>query len=128
MKKEISLFMRKLKALPDFDRVKFVILFGSQATGKAGPMSDYDFAVYYEGNDRERYDFRKEILGEVPDKFDVHVLQDLPLYVQKEVLKGKVIYAKDMTFVYDCAYDIIKRFEDFKKYYYDYIKMRALVK
>ena len=126
MKKEINLLMKKLRKMKDFDRVKFVILFGSQASGKAGPMSDFDFAVYYEGNSDERYDFRKEILGRVPDKFDVHVLQDLPLYVQKEVLKGKVIYAEDLTFVYDHAYEIIKRFEDFKKYYYDYIGLEEI--
>ena len=126
MKKEINLFMKKLREMPDFNRVKFVILFGSQALGKANPMSDYDFAVYYDGNDRERFDFREEILGKVSEKFDVHVLQDLPLYVQKEVLKGRVIYAVDLTFVYDYAYEIIKRFDDFKKYYYDYIKTRRL--
>ncbi len=126
MKKEINLFMKKLKEMPDFDRVKFIILFGSQVTGKAGPMSDYDFAVYYEGNSRERFDFRKEILSRVSDKFDIQILQDLPLYVQKEVLKGKIIYAVDLAAVYDYAYEIIKRFEDFKKYYYDYIKTRRL--
>lgn len=126
MKKEIKLLMQKLRERDDFDRVKFVILFGSQANGKAGPMSDYDFAIYYDGNSDERYNFRKEILGRVPEKFDVHVLQDLPLYVQKEVLKGKVVYAENLTFVYDMAYEIIERFEDFKKYYYDYIKTRRL--
>ena len=99
MKKEINLFMKKLRKRDDFDRVKFVILFGSQADGKAGPMSDFDFAVYYDGNDRERFDFRKSILGDVLDKFDVQVLQDLPLYVQKEVLKGKLIYTKDKSWL-----------------------------
>ena len=126
MKKEINLFMRKLREMPDFHRVKFVILFGSQASGKANKMSDYDFAVYYDGSDKERFDFRKKILSIVPDKFDVHVLQDLPLYVQNEVLKGKVIYAKDLRFAYDHAYEIIKRFEDFKKYYYDYIGLERM--
>ena len=126
MKKEINLLMRKLREMSDFDRVKFVILFGSQASKKAGPMSDFDFAVYYDGNSDERYNFRKEILSKVPDKFDVHVLQDLPLYVQKEVLKGKVIYATDLRFVYDHAYEIIKRFEDFKRYYYDYIGLEKM--
>jgi|SRR3989344_7043539 len=127
MKKEINLLLKKLRARDDFNRVKFVILFGSQAEGRAGPMSDFDFAVYYDGNDRERFDFRKSILGDVSDKFDVQVLQDLPLYVQKEVLKGKVIYAQDLTFVYDHAYEIIKRWEDFKGYYYDYIERRPVV-
>jgi uncharacterized protein len=43
-------------------------------------------------------------------------------------LKGEVIYAKDgdLSFVSDIAYETIKAFEDFKKYYYDYIGMRKL--
>ena len=35
MDKNIELFMQKLKKFPDFRRVKFVILYGSQAIGKA---------------------------------------------------------------------------------------------
>ncbi len=123
MKKEINLFMRKLRSMKDFHRVKFVILFGSQANGKANKMSDYDFAIYYDGDDR--YDFLKRI--NFNEKFDAKVFQDLPLFIQKEVLKGKVIYAKDLAFVYDIAYETIKRFEDFKKYYYDYINRRPMI-
>ena len=109
--------------MKDFHRVKFVILFGSQANGKANKMSDYDFAIYYDGDDR--YDFLKRI--NFNEKFDAKVFQDLPLFIQKEVLKGKVIYAKDLAFVYDIAYETIKRFEDFKKYYYDYINRRPMI-
>lgn len=87
-------------------------------------MSDYDFAVYYDNNKQQRYDFLKRI--NFSDKFDAKVFQDLPLYIQKEVLKGKVIYAEDLSFVYDIAYDTIKRFEDFKRYYYDYIGLEKI--
>ena len=122
MDKEIKMFMRKLKEMPDFHRVRFVILYGSQALGKATPMSDFDFAVYYDGNKDERYRFLINI--NFNENFDAKVFQDLPLYIQKEVLKGKVIYAKDLSFVYDTAYETIKRFERFKKYYYDYLDRR----
>lgn len=126
MKKEINLFMRKLKKMPDFDRVKFVILFGSQALGKANPMSDYDFAVYYEGSTKERFNFCMRLSGILGEKFDIKIFQDLPLYVQKEVLKGKLVYYKDLTFVHNVAYRIIQRFEDFKKAYYDYIALEEI--
>ncbi len=124
VKKEINLFMKKLREMPDFNRVKFVILYGSQALKRANKMSDYDFAVYYEGNKDARYDFLKRI--NFNEKFDAKVFQDLPLFIQKEVFKGKVIYAKDLGFVYDIAYETIKRFEDFKKYYYDYIGLERM--
>ena len=32
-----------------------------------------------------------------------------------------------MQFVYDTVYETIKRFEDFKKYYYDYIERRPII-
>ncbi len=124
---KIKLFMKKLKERNDFDRVKFVILFGSQAEGRANKMSDYDFAVYYGGDNRERFDFRISFGGILPDNFDLQIFQDLPLYVRKEVLKGKVVYAEDMRFVYDVAYETIKAFGDFKKYYYDYLDRRPIV-
>lgn len=111
--------------MPDFHRVKFVILFGSQARGDANKMSDYDFAVYYEGNTEERHLFLFNI--NFDKKFDGKVFQDLPLFIQKEVFKGNVIYAENLTFVYDVAYETIKRFERFKKYYYDYLERRPVI-
>ena len=114
MNKEIKLFMGKLRKMPDFHRVKFVILFGSRAEGRARKDSDYDIVVYYDGKANERFKFGISVNEN--EKFDVQIFQDLPLFIQKEVLKGKVLYAKDLGFVYDIAYDIIKRFNDFKKY------------
>ena len=111
--------MQKLKQFSDFHRVKFVILYGSQAIGKANKFSDYDFAVYYEGNKNERYKFM--LNANFDKKFDVKVFQDLPLYIRKDVLKGKIIYTKNITFVYDIAYETIKAFERFKKAYYEYL-------
>jgi uncharacterized protein len=126
MKKEINLFMKKLKKMPDFCRVKFVVLYGSQAIGKATPMSDFDFAVFYDGDKNERYEFLKK--ANFDERFDAKVFQDLPLYIKKDVLKGKVVYAEDLSFVYDKAYETIKEFNRFSKYYYDYIRMRPVVK
>lgn len=120
------LFMEKLKRMPDFSRVKFVIGFGSYFSKKANPLSDYDFAVYYEGNSKERFKFRLLIIGNLPEKFDVQIYQDLPLYVQKEVLKGNIIYYKDLKFVYEVAYETIKNFEDFKNHYDYYLNTRTL--
>jgi len=118
--------MKKLREMPDFDRVKFVILFGSQTNGKANKLSDYDLAVYYEGDARERFKFRIKFGAKLSDNYDIQVFQDLPLYVRKEVLKGKLIYYKDLKFAYDVAYRTIKEFESFKKYYYDYINFKKI--
>src|SRR3989344_7478381 len=100
MKKEIKILMKKLKELPDFPKVKFIMLFGSQASGKANAMSDYDFAFYYEGSKKERFNFRINLGAKLPQKYDIQVLQDLPLYIQKEVLKGKIIYVENFRFLH----------------------------
>mgnify|MGYP001582993681 CR=1 FL=1 len=124
MDENVKRFMSKLRKMPDFDSVKFVILYGSQANGKANKMSDYDFAIYYDGDDKERFKFLININFDL--KYDAKVFQDLPLFIKIEVLKGKVIYAKNLTFVYDTAYETIRDFERFKKYYYPKIKPHSL--
>ena len=126
MDKNVNLFMKELKKIPDFHSVSFVILYGSQVENRATPMSDYDFAIYYDGNENKK--FRFLVNANFDKKFDVKIFQDLPLYIRKDVLKGKIIYVKDIGFVYDVAYKTIKEFERFKKYYYDYISRRPVVK
>ena len=126
MKKEISLFIKKLKEMPDFNRVKFVFLFGSYSQRKQNKLSDIDFAVYYNGNDKDAFKFRIKLMAKLPDKFDVRIFQHLPLYVQKEVITGKVVYSKDEELLYDIAYKIIKEFEEFKRAYYDYIGYKKI--
>ena len=124
MDKNIRIFMQKLKKIPGFSNVKFIFLYGSRLTGKANKMSDYDFAVYYDGNKKKQFDFL--IKSNFNEKFDVKIFQDLPLFIRKEVLKGKVIYAKDRGFLYEIVYQTIKDFEYFKRYYYDYIGLERI--
>jgi predicted nucleotidyltransferase len=52
MEKETSEKIRQILAA--YPEIKLAYLFGSRATGKAGPMSDYDFAVYMEAEDARR--------------------------------------------------------------------------
>ena len=108
------------------ERVKFIILFGSRARGDYRPDSDFDLCVYYEGSEREAFKFRALVLGHLPDNYDVQIFQLLPVYVKRECLKGKVLYCRDETFLYDIAYETIKEWEDFKRYYYDYLGLEAI--
>lgn len=127
LKKELAHFTNVLRSMPQFSRVKFAMLFGSQAEGKATPLSDIDIAVYYEGDKRERFAFRLRLMSKLPEHFDIRIYQDLPLYIQKSVLRGKVLYAQDEAFVYDVAYDTIRRYEDFEKGYYEYLAQSKIL-
>jgi len=71
--------------------------------------------------------FRFRVLTELSGgKFDIQIFEELPLYVRVEVLKGKLLYAKEESEVYDIAWRTIKEFDHFKKYYYDYIGLETL--
>lgn len=103
--------------------IKFIILFGSVAKKTNNSLSDIDLAVYYEANPKERFSFRIKALGELPDKVDLHLFQDLPLTVQKEVLAGKLIYYTDNQFVFSQFMKIIKEYGSFEKYYDEYFNL-----
>ncbi|MBI2105655.1 nucleotidyltransferase domain-containing protein [Candidatus Woesearchaeota archaeon] len=117
----VKTFMVKIRNMTDFNRVKFILLYGSVAKKKNNKLSDIDFCVYYDGNKEDAYKFRMRLLGDLNEKYDVHIFNSLPLYLKKEVLKGRIIYFKNSKFLYDVYYSTIKKFDDFKKHYYRYI-------
>ena len=96
-------------------KIKFIILYGSFAEGKQTPLSDIDIAVYYDDSKQERFKFRIKVLGEVAEKFDIQTFQDLPLYIQKEIVSsGKILYQKNHSEIFDIFFKTIKKFGDFK--------------
>jgi len=102
--------------------IKFIILYGSHASKKEHASSDIDLCVYYDAEKTKRFMFRMQLLGRLSDEFDITLFQDLPLYVKKEVLKGKVMYESDTMFLYDIDRRTYREYEDFKHRFYDYIK------
>jgi len=111
----------RIRRLDHEDKVQFIVLYGSLAEGRRGKLSDIDLAVGHEGNKKERFNFRLKTLGELDDKFDVQIFQDLPLYIKVEVLKGKVLYARNMKLLNEIALETLKEFEFFKPHFLDYI-------
>jgi predicted nucleotidyltransferase len=120
--------VEKIKKIEGFDKVRFIILYGSAVEGITREESDIDLCIDIDAEtDYEGSKFRLKVLSELPDFFDVQIFSQLPLYVKKEVLKGKVIYCRDEEYLYETAIFTIKEFEDFKYRYYDYIGERAIV-
>lgn len=118
--------VERLKSLDGFDKVRFIILYGSAAEGTTRENSDIDLCIDYDAEDYESSKFRLRVLSELPDFFDVQIFAQLPVYVKKEVLKGKVLFCRDEDYLYEVAISTIKEFDDFKYRYYDYIGERAL--
>lgn len=114
LEQSMSDIIKKIKAIGG-DKVRFVVLYGSAAKGKLTKLSDIDIAVFYNGDKSERFEFRKKILGRVGNEFDIQIIQDLPLYLQKDILStGKVIYSVDYRETFEIFIKIIRGFEDFK--------------
>ena len=127
MHKKIEKGIEKIKKIEGFEKVKFIVLYGSAAEGGMNKDSDIDFCVYYDGSPEEASKFRFKVLSELfNDVYDVQIYQQLPLYVRAEVLKGKRIYCKDKRFLYEVAIETIRDFEAFKRRFYDYIGERAI--
>ncbi len=112
--KGVSDVINKIKAIGG-DKVRFVVLYGSAAKGRFTKLSDIDIAIFYNGDKNERFEFRMKILGRVSNEFDIQIFQDLPLYMQKDILStGKVIYFVNYIETFEIFMKVIRRFEDFK--------------
>ncbi|MEW5896106.1 MAG: nucleotidyltransferase domain-containing protein [Nanoarchaeota archaeon] len=109
------------KQLNKHQKIKFIFLYGSKAELRDTPLSDIDIAVYYEGNEEERFQFRMKALGELPNKADLQIFQDLPLIVKKEIIGGKVLYYLNYRFLFEQCMKEIKEFNTFEKYYNEYL-------
>jgi len=72
--------------------------------------------------------FRFACINDLSDfRYDIQIFSHLPLYIRIEVIRGRLLYAKDLLFVYDTAYHTIKEFDSFKHRFYDYIGKEGMV-
>jgi len=111
---DISDVITKIKDIGG-DSIKFIVLYGSAAKGKSTNLSDIDIVVFHSGDKRDRFQFRVKILGRIGNKFDIQTYQDLPLYIQNEILSsGDVLYFSDYTEIFNTFMKTIREFEDFK--------------
>lgn len=94
----------KLKGIFDsFSEIKLVYFFGSKVTGKDGPLSDFDFAVYFDEKDKKRmFDIKFSLHDKIgrmlgTDKIDVVILNitESPELKFNIIKEGKLIFEKE---------------------------------
>ncbi|MFO8132773.1 MAG: nucleotidyltransferase domain-containing protein [Thermoplasmatota archaeon] len=118
--------LNRLEQFPHFDRLEFVYLFGSAAHGDATTRSDIDLCLYYDISNREKLaDLLFTISGSLPQQYDVSMFQLLPLYMQKEVFKGQLLFARDTGFVHDVARRTRQAYNDFEARYRYILRSKA---
>ena len=101
MNKELE---AKIKAIFEaHEEVKLAYLFGSQARGDTGPLSDYDFAVYFGGvSTTEAFNLKLSLLNELArslgtDAVDLVILDniDAPELGYQIVSEGKLLVDRE---------------------------------
>lgn len=104
MAKRQGLKLNKLKKIFKlYPEIKLVYLFGSQAKGKIGPLSDYDFAVYLEEKDAKKmFEIKLKLMNKLSrllktDKVDVTILNTVesPELKYNIIKGGKLIFEKE---------------------------------
>lgn len=89
--------------LKKFKNIKLAYLFGSQARGNAGQLSDYDFAVYLDEQNRiKRTDIKLDLMAKLQrtlktEKIDIVILNDIdqPELKYHIIQDGKLIYQEE---------------------------------
>jgi uncharacterized protein len=110
-----------LKELKVFGKTNFVMLFGSVSKNQQNKLSDVDICISLSLPAKQRLKIRMKLLASFSDKYDIQIFEDLPLYLQKEVLSGKLIYCKNKNKLVRRAIEIIQEYEDFEPLYNYYI-------
>ena len=121
IKRAIDTFLVKMRRTEYFSKIEFIILYGSYLGDYHYDDSDIDICIYIQEDERNLAEIRLNLLKKFEDKFDIQIFQLLPIYIQIEVLKGKVLYMRDENMIYEIAYETIEEYEEFSPLYKDYI-------
>lgn len=111
------------KSIAKDKEVVAVLLFGSHARNEE--YKDIDICVFLDKKYSNLHMSRKrlEYSSLFSNKYDVHVFQQLPVYIRKRILKdGKIIVCKNEDLLYEIAFATIKEFNTYSKIYYNYLE------
>lgn len=98
-----------------------LVVYGSYARGEE--YRDIDVAlVIWPEKLSEVNTLQKEIDYSF-DNLDVHIFQELPLYIQSKILEeGDVKLMKSYNAYFDFVMFVLREWDDFKQYYYSYLE------
>ncbi len=115
---------RLLERARQDDQVLAAMLFGSRARHEQMEVSDVDICLVLAQREYNALELsRKKLEYLTVSDLDIHVYQQLPLYVRVRVLKeGKVLYCRNEDQLYAIAFKTIEEFADFEHIYREYLQ------
>jgi len=125
-----TMLQAQMAAVFEGHGVVFAYLFGSQARGETGPLSDIDIGVYFGAAiaSEERFDAHLAVLGELSDLFktdavDVVVLNDAPPLLAHRILKeGRLLFSADDKVRVEFETTAVLKYLDWKPYLEKYAR------
>jgi predicted nucleotidyltransferase len=115
----ITNFIKNLPAiLVDFTNISLIYLFGSQASGLLGPMSDYDVAILDSSNDKEftvQTEFQHALVNLLnTERVDVVLLNRAPVELAYHIIaSGKLLYQRDTFTRVEFEAQVLGKYGDF---------------
>ena len=123
MDKIINQIVAKAKKDP---AVLAIAFFGSYAWKEK--YNDIDICIFLFPKEYSAKELSKKKMKFIPEneKYDVHIFQQLPLYIQERILQeGKIIYCKEENALYDLYFSTQRELEHFRPMYESYLKAVA---
>ena len=122
--KDVKKLKQLLKVLSQDPDVFAAFLFGSAARTSGKQYRDLDICLLFMPDSWEKspVNFFLNKLSYIDFGLDVHFFHTLPLYIRHRVVKeGKLLFTKNEDLLYEAAFDTLRKWEDLKPYYQEYL-------
>ena len=111
----------------NYPQIKLLYVFGSQARGDSGPMSDYDFAVYLDEKDyQKRFGIKLDLMGKLTsilqsNDVDVAVMNDAESpFFKYAVVKDGILIFENKSFKVAVETAIMSEYFDLRESFLKY--------
>lgn len=109
--KDLNKIKEELSGLKKYDAV----IYGSYAKGRSGPKSDIDIAIISRKTSyAENIRLWKNLLGKIPENYDLKVFELLPLEIKISVIKNYIVLFGDRLDISEYFYHFRKLWNDTK--------------
>ncbi len=114
--KTILMVQQDFEKLSHYKQFLGFLLYGSWVRGEQSPRSDIDICIVAPDQDLvEAYEIVIEHLDRDPDPYDIRFFEELPLYMQGQVIEdGEVVFSPDEGELYEYFYPFRKEWNDQK--------------